>query len=284
MNGDTGLYMKRISIAIFFLWTALPVFSQRVSSIVIFPFEVIGRGVSNIDAASLTKQVVSEITSWGTIAVLEEKEAAAADYVVRGQLTVDNRLIALTATTYEVRDNKPLISYRVQAENVRGLSSRLFTFCTQMMEPIPLPNYLLGKWTSTVALDDGVLICILVFGENRAVTVERYDTYERRQGNSLMYQGYGRGTYAYSVQIRKMETIQDLSGASRETGVDGSVTVSLSLEDALPNYRSLLTERIKLAFAAEHNSFELLTAGFPCGDNFDGPSAHIAYTRFTKIQ
>jgi hypothetical protein len=276
--------MKKISLAVFFLCIVLPVFSQRVSSIVIYPFEVIGRGVSNIDAAAITKQVVSEISSWGTIAVLEEKEAGTADYVVRGQLTLDNRLIALTATTYEVRENKPLTSYRVQAENVRSLSSRLFTFCIQMMEPIPLPNYLLGKWISTVALDDGLLTCILVFNEDRTVTVERYDTYEHRQGNSLMYQGYGSGTYAYNVQIRKMETIRDVSGASRETPVDGSVTLSLSLEDALPNYRSLRTERIKLAFTANNTSFELLTAGFPCGDDFDSPSAFIAYTRFTKIQ
>jgi hypothetical protein len=276
--------MKKISMAIFFLWMALPVFSQRVSSVFVFPFEVIGRGVYNIDATAITGQVESEISSWGTIAVLEEKAAGAADYVVRGQLTVDNRLIALTATTYVVKDNKPLTSHRIQAENVRGLSSRIFAFCTQLMEPIPLPNYLLGKWTSTVALDDGTLTCILVFGENRAVTVERYDTYERRQGNSLIYQGYGTGNYAHNVQIRKMEIIQDLSGASRETGVDGSVTVALSLEDALPNYYSLLTERIKLAFSADHNGFELLTAGFPCGDNFDGPVAHIAYTKFTKIQ
>jgi hypothetical protein len=274
--------------AILLLGIVLPAFSQRVSSIVILPFEVIGRGVSNIDAVSITKQVVSEISSWGTIAVLEEKEAATADYVVRGQLSVDNRLIALTATTYVARDNRPLTSHRVQAENVRGLSSRIFNFCIQMTEPIPLPNYLLGKWMSTVDLNDGNLTCILVFGEDRTIKIERYDTYEHRQGSSLVYQGFGTGTYTYHLQVRKMETIQDLSGASRETAVDGSVMVTLTLEDTLPSFSSLRTERIKRVLAANNNGLERLTAGFPCGDNFDGPSVypetHIAYTQFTKIQ
>jgi hypothetical protein len=74
----------------------------------------------------------------------------------------------------------------------------------------------------------------------------------------------------------------------REAPVDGSVSIALSLEDALPKYGSISQSRVSLAFDETKSSFELISSGFLCGENFGGPAVYpqttIAYTHFVKIQ
>ncbi|MDR0758900.1 MAG: hypothetical protein LBF74_02170 [Treponema sp.] len=279
---------KSIPVASVFLCLALPAFSQKVPRVVIFPFERSEREVSADDAASIRKQVIEEISSWGSIAVLEETEAESADFYVLGKILVDNNVMALTGATYDAKTDKPLSSYREQAASVSALGGRIFSFCSRMMESIPFPNLLLGRWTSVIEADSGPLTCILEFKSDRTVSVDRYDTREYRKGNILTYQGFGTGTYTYNSQARRLMTIESSGGTVRESPVDGSVVVSLSMEDTLPAYKSLNTNRVRLVFSNSSGNFELLNDGLPCGDNFDGPSVYpgqrIVYTHFTRVQ
>jgi hypothetical protein len=279
--------MKQVLIAVIFLCAALPSFSQRVSSVVIHPFEA-QQGVSVRDADSLREQVIRELSSWGSIIVLNENEADSADYYAQVQVLIEDSTAVLIGITFDAAANKPLNSYREQAADINALSERIFSFCSLLAEFIPLPNFLPGKWISTVDMNDGPLTCILEFRSNRTVTVERYDTYERRGGNALTYQGIGSGTYAYSPQIRRTVSLRDPRGESRSSPVDGAVSINLALEDVLPRYTNLATNRISLVFSDNRDRFELLTAGFPCGENFDGvsfyPYRSVIYTLFTKIQ
>jgi hypothetical protein len=280
--------MKPMPFAVIFLCVTLPVFSQKVPGVLIFPFERPEQGVSADNGASIRKQIMDEISSWGSIAVLEENEAELADFYVRGKIILDDNLAALTGTTYDAKTDKPLNSYREQAAAVSALEERIFSFCSRMMEPIPFPNLLLGKWTSLITMDNSLLTCILEFKPDKTVSIERYDTGEYRQGNVLTYQGFGAGTYTYNSQARRMMTIQSAGGTARELPVDGSAAFSLSMEDTLPAFYSLKTRQVHLIFGNNAGDFELLNDGLPCGSNFDGPSVYpnqtIAYTHFTRIQ
>jgi hypothetical protein len=280
--------MKRILLTAIFLCVVWPVFSQRLFSVIILPFEAPERGVSALEAASLRKQVIDEVLSWESIIVLDDGETASADFYVQGKIVIETNVVALAGTTFDAKTDRPLTSYREQAANINALSERVFSFCSQMAKPIPLPNLLLGKWISTIEKGDGPLTCLLEFKPNRIITVERYDTYEHRQGNGLTYQGIGSGTYSFGPQIRRTITIRDTRGTLRDSPVDGAVSINLQLEDILPKYEALTTNRISLIFSNNNNHFELLTGGFPCGENFDGASVYpdrtIIYTQFTKIQ
>jgi hypothetical protein len=280
--------MKRILITTIFLCAVWPVFSQRLFSVIILPFEAPVRGVSAAETASLRKQVIDEVLSWENIIVLDDSDAASADFYVQGQIIIETNLVALAGTTFDAKTDKPLTSYREQAADMKALSDRIFSFCSQMAKPIPLPNLLLGKWISTIEKNDGPLTCLLEFKSNRIITVERYDTYEHRQGNALTYQGIGNGTYSFGPQIRRTITIRDTLGTLRDSLVDGAISVNLQMEDTLPKYETLNTNRISLIFSNNNNHFELLTEGFPCGENFDGASVYpnrtMIYTQFTKIQ
>jgi hypothetical protein len=280
--------MKKTFLTVIFFCAVLPLFSQRASRLFIFPFETPETGVSANDAASIRKQIMDEILSWGSIIILEESEAESADFYVQGTIVSDNNMVALTGTTYNAKTNKPLNSYREQAAGMSALSGRIFPFCGRLAESIPLPNLLLGKWMSIINMNSGPLTCVLEFKSDRTVSIERYDTCEYRQGNSLTYQGFGTGTYTFSPLSRRIMTIESSGGAARESPVDGSVSVNLKLEDVLPKYDSLNTGRVRLLFANNNGGFELLSAGLPCGYNFDGPSVYpdrtVAYTHFTKIE
>jgi TolB-like protein len=275
--------MKKMVLTLIFLLTALAAFSQRLSIVAIFPFESTGTGLTAGDAASLTNQLITELSSWGTLNLLtgdNPENAKNAEYLVKGQLARQNNQVVLTATTYDAKTNKALNTARAQADTSAALSSQIFVFAAQVTENVPFPNYLLGKWRAVINMNDGPLTCILEFRSNRTIIVERYDTWEHREGtNALRYQGFGTGTYSYWGHARRMV---------RGTPVDGFVTINLKLEDALPKYTALSQSRLNLNFDEEKNNFELVSTGFFCGDNFSGPSVYpsaaVAYTQFTKIQ
>ncbi|AEF81140.1 hypothetical protein [Leadbettera azotonutricia] len=274
--------MKKTAFALMFLLTALTAFSQRLSIVAVFPFEFTGTGLTAGDAASLTDQLITELNSWGTLNLLigdNPENAKNAEYLVRGQLARQSNQVVLTATTYDAKTNKALNTAKAQADTPAALSSQMFVFAAQVTENVPFPNYLLGKWRAVINMDDGPLTCILEFRSNRTIIVERYDTWEHRGDNALRYQGFGTGAYSYWGHARR---------TVRGVPVDGFVTINLKLEDALPKYTALSQSRLNLNFDEEKNNFELVSAGFSCGDNFSGPSVYpssaVAYTQFTKIQ
>jgi TolB-like protein len=271
--------MKKILITLVFFSVALAVFPQRLSVVAVFPFEARGNGVNAADATALTRQLISELESWGTLTIIGGDEASRAEYLVKGQLASQNNQIVLSAVTYDAKTNKALNSSREQAAGVNALSSQIFSLCAQITENIPFPNYLLGKWRAVINMVDGPLVCILEFRSNRTVQAEQYDTWEYRADRSLKYQGFGTGTYSYWGHVRR---------TVRGSPVDGFVTINLKLEDALPKYTSLSLARLNLFFDDEKNSFELVSAGLACGDNYAGPSVYphaaVGYTKFTKIR
>jgi hypothetical protein len=271
--------MKKILIILAFLCTVPAVFPQRLSVVAVFPFEARGNGVSAAEAEDLTRRLTGELESWGTLTVIGGGEAGRADYLVKGQLAVQNRQTVLSAVTYDAKTNKVLNSSREEADGAGALSSRIFSLCAQITENIPFPNYLLGKWRALINMPDGPLVCILEFRANRTVRAEQYDTWEHRGDRSLKYQGFGAGTYSYWGHVRR---------TVRGAPVDGFVTINLKLEDALPRYAAVSLTRLNLFFDDEKNSFELVSAGLACGDNYAGPSVYpqaaVAYTKFTKIQ
>jgi hypothetical protein len=271
--------MKKILMILVFLPVAAAVFPQRLSVVAVSPFEARGNGVNAADAEALSRRIVSELESWGTLTIISGDEPGRAEYVVKGQLARQNNQLVLSAVTYNAATNKALNSSKEQAADLGALSSRIFSLCAQITENIPFPNYLLGKWRALINMADGPLVCILEFRSNRTIRVEQYDTWEHRGDRSLKYQGFGTGTYSYWGHVRR---------TVRGSPVDGFVTVNLSLEDALPKYTALSLARLNLFFDEEKNNFELVSAGLSCGDNYAGPSvypqASVAYTKFTKIQ
>ncbi|MDR3145880.1 MAG: hypothetical protein LBU21_06355 [Treponema sp.] len=278
--------MKKQLILILFVLSAAAAFAQRVSSIAVFPFEAPEGGFTPAELAALTGQVVSELRSWGTLTIVE---GGGADYQVRGQLSKTNRGLVLSAVTADGKTERVLNTSREQAADLNALGERIFSFCAQVVEQIPFPNYLLGKWRSVITLENGILTCLVEFKSDRTVVFEQYDTYEHRSGSALKYQGFGRGSYAYTGHVRRTLALKDAKGAVyREAPVDGSVSFTVSLEDTLPRFTAINQNRISLFFNEDKSGFELVSAGLACGDNYDGPRVYpqsmIAYTNFTKTQ
>jgi hypothetical protein len=280
--------MKYRLIAGMFLLSACGAFAQRMATVAVFPLEA-GEGINPAEAARVDEQILAELESWGLIAVVGGDRAEGADYLIRGRLSGTNTALVLEAAAVEGRAGRTLTTVKEEAANFNDLGESIFSFCVRITENIPFPNYLLGKWRSVINLGDGPLTCILEFRSDRTVLVEQYDTYEHRNGSSLTYQGYGRGTYVYAGHVRRLLALKDARGlVYREAPVDGVVSVSISLEDALPKYGSLSRNRISLAFDEGKNSFELISDSLLCGENLGGsgiyPQTAVAYTHFTKIQ
>jgi TolB-like protein len=268
--------MKKIILAAVFIFTAWTVFSQRLSSVAVFPFEVSGTNLNEADAAALTERLIGELQSWGTLNIVPAGDASA-EYLVKGQLSRQNNQVVLSATTYSAQTNKALNTAKEQGAAANALFDQIFSLAAQVTENIPFPNYLLGRWRSVINLNEGPLVCTIEFRSDRTVRIQQYDTWERRGNNSLMYQGFGTGTYSYWGHARR--TVRGMP-------VDGFVTLNLKLEDALPKYTAVSFSRVNLYFDEEKNNFELVNSGFTCGDDFsksDSGTA-VAYTKFTKIQ
>ena len=263
---------------------AIPVFSQtqvRLATLGILPFTVSGAGVSEADAAEATRMIINELNSWGTITVLTGDRAKEGEYLASGQVSRQNNQIVISAVTSEGRSGKALNSSREQAPTLDAVS--MLSLCTKIAENVPFPNYLLGKWRSTINMADGPVVCILEFGTNRTVKVQQFDTWEHNGSNILKYQGIGTGTYSYAGYLRRTLNID-----RREVQADATVGVNLKLEDSLPKYKTVSSGGLRVLFDDSKNSFEIVYGGIPCGDNFSGasvyPSANVYYTRFTKIQ
>ncbi|MDR2618820.1 MAG: hypothetical protein LBC62_08125 [Treponema sp.] len=272
--------MKKIFFALVFLFTALAGFSQRMSVVAVFPFEFSGPGLTAFDAGSITDQLVNELGSWGTLTIIPGEEADKAEYLVKGRITRQNNQVALTATTYDAKTNKALNTAKEEGETPADISSRMFSFAAQVTENVPFPNYLLGKWRCVIPTNDGPLTCIMEFRTGRVVIVEQYDTWEQRGNFTLRYQGFGTGTYSYWGHARR---------TVRGSPVDGFVSISLKMEDALTKYVNFSISRQNLYFDDEKTHFELLGTGFACGDIYRAPESanpesSLAYAQFVKIQ
>ena len=272
--------MKKILLILFLFILSLPAFAQRLVTVGVAPFEVSAGDLTAGFAGEVTRQVIEELESYGTINVLSGDQVASAEFIVRGQVARQGDQIVLNATTTEGRSGRVLNTSREQGANLGAIS--FSAFCAQIVEHIPLPNFLLGRWISTIDTIDGPLTSILEFRTDRTVRVEQYDTWEHNGTDSLRYQAIGTGSYSYVGYMRRTVTI-----GNREILADATVGINLTLEDALPRFSSISAGGLRVLFNEDRSSFELVVGGLPCGENFSGPSVfpsrNVAYTRFTKI-
>ena len=273
--------MKRAIFCFLLCLPAISAFSQRFSTVGILPFTVSAGGVNAADAAEATRQVIAELNSWGMLTVVTGENAGSAEYVVRGQISRQNNQIILRADTVLGSTGRTLNSSREQAATLGAIS--FVSFCAQIAENVPFPNYLLGRWRSTIDMPDGPVTCVMEFSSNRTVKVIQYDTWEHNGTNSLKYQAIGNGTYTYAGYLRRNVTV-----GGRTIQADATVGINLNLEDALPKYVKVDERGLRVLFDDSKSSFELTSGGFPCGDNLTGPSIYpsqrVYYTRFIKIQ
>jgi hypothetical protein len=272
--------MKRTLIFLFLLVSSFTLaFAQRLPVVCIMPFEP-GNRVTPDEASKITGQIITELSSWGTLNIVQTE--AGAEYVVRGSLARQSNNTVLLAETTEVRTRKKLNESREQAADLSGIS--IMNFCTKLVESVPFPNYLLGTWQSTLNMPDGPVVCIIEFKSDRSVKVERYDTWEHKQQNSLRYEGFGTGTYSYAGYYNR----RNLTVGSQQVQVDAIAGVNLTLEETLPEQTNVNQGRLGLVFNADKNAFEIANGMLPCGRNYDGPSVYpsatIGFSRFTKIR
>jgi len=276
-----GIYMKRAFLFLLIIIFALgAVFAQKMPIIAIMPLEATGGKVTREEASRITGQVVSEIKSWGSLNVLQAE--AGAEYIVRGTLSGDGNNFILTADTIEAKSKKKLNESKEQAASLKELS--VFSFCSNIVQNVPLPNYLLGTWQSTINMPDGPVVCIVEFKSDRTVMAERYDTWEHRKNNSLRYEGYGIGDYSYAGYfVRRTMTVD-----SKQIRIDATANIILLLEETLPEQTFVNQKGLGLQFNSDKNAFDIIGGSLPCGRNYDGtavyPSAYIGFTRFTKIK
>ena len=276
--------MKKKTLAFIFFITVFPVFAQvttRLPTVGILPFEPSGSGITTTDVSVVTRLVIAELRDWGFMTILEGDNAKNSEYLIQGNIARQNNQYILTATTTEVRSGRILKNSREQAPILAEIS--IESFCEQITENVPYPNYMTGKWRSSISMIDGPVTCIIEFLSDRTVKVEQYDTWEHNGTNSLKYQAIGKGTYTYTGYRRRNVTV-----SGRVIQADATIGINLTLEDALPKYKSVSRSGIRVLFDDSRNSFELVNAGFPCGDNFSGtsvyPSTTVSYTKFNKIQ
>jgi hypothetical protein len=271
--------MKR-NIAIFFLIFSLTgaVYAQSNPVVGVMVFENT-RSISPMEALNLTNRVIAELTSWGTLNVVQG--SAGAEYIIKGGITRQGTSFVLSASTINAKTEEVLNVYNEQASSIAEIS--IFLFCAKAVENVPIPNYLAGTWQSTINMPDGPVVCIIEFRRDRSIRVERYDTWEHRQMNALRYEGYGSGSYTYAGFANRTVTID-----SKPVRVDATFNVYLRLEETLPEQTSVNRAGLHIIYNGDRSAFEIPNGALPCGRNYDGPSVHpsttLGFSSFTKIR
>ena|GEM_PF-377129 len=308
--------MKKLFLFIIFTALIFPVYSQILPNVGVRPFEVFIQEINDLEASRAgltgaeldavnqainqanianaaliselnelatlaTTRVIEELNSWRLMNLFTGDRAGSADYIINGRVSRTGNQIVLTATTVQRSTGWILNSSRQAGTAINTLMVE--SFCEQLASYIPIPNFLLGTWQTTINLIDGPVLCIIEFLDDRTVRVHRFDTWEHNGTNSLIYHGIGSGTYTYMGYRRRNV---DLGG--QQVIADATVGIDLTLEDALPAYISIDISGLRVMFDDERNNFEITYGAIPFGNNFSGssvyPGERLFYTSFTKIQ
>jgi len=255
------------------------VYAQRVPIVGVTIFDTTGGGVNAAEAANLTNKVISELTSWGTLNVLRTAEGS--EYFIRGTLSRTGGNFVLSASTVNSSTRQTLNEYSEQGRAINDIS--IVNLCAKAVEKVPLPNYLLGTWQSTINMPDGPVVCLMEFRTDRSVRVERYDTWEHKQNNALRYEGFGKGSYSYVGYANRVITVN-----SHQVRIDAVVGFNLALEETLPEQTNVNIRGISVVFNADKTTFEIVNGSLLCGRNFDGPAVYpaavIGFSQFAKIR
>ena len=273
------MFIKRIFFVLLFFSALSTVFAQRIPIVAILPFET-GTGITANEASSVSRQVIEELNTWGTLNVIQEE--AGAEFIIRTTLSRQGLNFALSAQTVDANSGRVLNESVEQAATLAGLS--VFNFASKITEHLPFPNYLLGTWQSTINMPDGPVVAIIEFRADRTARIERYDTWEHRQNNSLRYEGFGTGTYSYAgYHARRTVTL-----GGQQHQIDAMAGVNFRLEETLPEQTNVNQSRLGIVFNSDRSSFQIVGGALPAGRNYDGPSVHpsafIGFTQFNKIR
>jgi TolB-like protein len=163
--------MKRCVLGFIFSMAGFIVFAQQLPTVAVATFDTIG-GVTKDEAQVITELFMAELVSKGTVNVVDrvnfdkiiaemkfqtsdwsnnQKTAALgkalnAQYVIRGQVMKMSDRIYWTATMLDINTAQVLYSSREQLSNLGEAFDKLPTFCDQMLNKIPAPNYFVGIW------------------------------------------------------------------------------------------------------------------------------------------
>ncbi|MCL2411695.1 MAG: hypothetical protein FWC97_08640 [Treponema sp.] len=268
------------SFLVFFLlfFTVSTAYTQRIPVVGVMQFEAVGTAVSDTDAANKTIGIIEELRSWGTLNIVQDSTGV--DYIIQGTLSQQGGNFVLSGKTLNA-SGQVLNEYTEGAQTLNAIS--IMMFCTRAIERITLPNHLLGTWQSTINTPHGPITSIIEFRSDRTVRVERYDTWEQSQNNTLRYEGFGTGTYTYTGFANRIVTINN-----RQVRIDAIASVNLRLEDTLPGQASINQSNLQILFNSDKTSFEILNNMLPSGRNYDvsstHPSARVGFSQFTRIQ
>ncbi|MCL2196429.1 MAG: hypothetical protein FWB77_02310 [Treponema sp.] len=273
------LCIKSVLLALFLILISLnAVYAQRVPSIGVV-FEASGTGVTAADINNITNKIVTELKSWGTLNAAQGETGA--EYIIQGNLSIQNGNFIASAVTVNASSKQQLNEYQERGRTLNDIS--ITGFCSSAVDRIPLPNYLLGTWRSTVNMPDGPVVCIIEFGTGRKAAVERYDTWEHKRNNALRYEGYGAGSYTYIGYANRQITVN-----AKQVRIDAVFSVNLDLEETLPEQTNVNTGGLAIIFNGDKTSFEIQNGSLLCGRNHDGPSVYpsavIGFTQFVKIR
>jgi len=273
--------MKKTLCAVILFMAALSAFAQRIPTVGVLPFQTYGDEASAGDAALATQRLIAELSASETLSILSGAQAEGGEFIVRGQVSRQDGQTVLTATLEEAASGRILNTARSQGSAVGAIP--MFAFAIQIADFIPFTNYLLGRWESTLQMIDGPVSAILEFRPGGVVNVEKYETWEHNGAHSLKYQAIGTGTYAFTgFHLRRT-----ITAGGRSVLVHASLTINLTLEDALPGFAEISSSGLMLVFDEPRRTFELVNAGLPFGNNFTGPSVHpnerIYYRSFARL-
>jgi len=269
----------RSFLVLLLIFTALgTAFAQRIPVVGVMAFES-GGGATAADASALYGRVINELTSWGTLNVVQGDQGV--EFIIRGSVARQGANLVLSASTVDASNGRVLNQYSEQGRTANDISVPVF--CAKAVERVPLPNYLLGTWQSTINMPDGPVVCIIEFRTDRTARVERYDTWEHKQMNSLRYEGFGIGTYTYMGFANRVITV-----GGQQIRVDAAFSVNLALEETLPDQTTVNQSGLSIVFNENKTSFRIVNGMLYCGRNYDGPSIHpseiLGFNQFIKIR
>ncbi|MCL2211063.1 MAG: hypothetical protein FWB95_03985 [Treponema sp.] len=275
----TQFYKKSVVLTLFLLiFSISAVYAQRAPSIGVF-FEASGTGVTPADINNITNKIITELNSWGTLNASQGADKG--EYTIRGALSIQSGNFIASAVTVNASSGQQLNEYQERGRTLNDIS--ITSFCSSAVDKVPLPNYLLGTWRSIVNMPDGPVVCIIEFGTGRRAAVERYDTWEHKRNNALRYEGYGAGSYTYIGYANRQITVN-----AKQVRIDAVFSVSLALEETLPEQTNVNTGSLAIIFNSDKTSFEVVNGSLLCGRNHDGPSVYpaavIGFSQFVKIR
>ena len=225
--------MKRTLLVTILILFSDIIFSQELL-IVIAPFEVReGSGFSKSNAEDIEYLFLNELSNYKNIKALDQSKimfketikrmefelsdwsdfkkvadfgkALNANAVVLGRIMTLGNEIIIAARINDL-NTEIKAANNMEITSIGEVRSKLPAFTKEIVDKLPKPhptNPFIGKWRSTIVSNGETLICIMDFGSDGTIKVERFDTNivtrvlaGMRHRNEIK-KGRGSGTYSF---------------------------------------------------------------------------------------